>query len=143
MDKELSEICSEPEKKGGSRFVDMLVKTYLKNGSEEWMLIHLEVQDRNDKHFAKRTFQYFYRIYDRYEIDLITGNYRAMGIIETIKMLTREEALEEGIEKGREKEKINFVHNLLLNTDFDVATIATLTGASQAFVKKIKKEIKR
>ena len=121
----------------------MLVKTYLKNGSEEWMLIHLEIQDRNDKHFAKRTFQYFYRIYERYEIDLITGNYRTMGIIETIKMLTREEALEEGIEKGREKEKINFVHNLLLNTDFDVARIATLTGASQAFVKKIKKEIKR
>lgn len=143
MDKELSEIYPELEKKGGSRFVDMLVKTYLKNGSEEWMLIHLEIQDRNDKHFAKRTFQYFYRIYDRYEIDLITGNYRAMGIIETIKMLTREEALEEGIEKGREKEKINFVHNLLLNTDFDVARIATLTGASQAFVNKIKKEIKR
>lgn len=80
MDKELSEIYPELEKQGGSRFVDMLVKTYLKNGSEEWMLIHLEIQDRNDKHFAKRMFQYFYRIYDRYDVPItalaiFTGNH--------------------------------------------------------------------
>ena len=79
MDKELNDLFPELEKKGGGRLADMLVKTYLKDGREEWMLIHLEIQDQNDKHFAKRMFQYFYRIYDRYSVPItafaiFTGN---------------------------------------------------------------------
>ena len=35
MDKELLEILPEVHKKGGSRFVDMLVKVWLLNGEEE------------------------------------------------------------------------------------------------------------
>ena len=61
-----------------------------------------------------------------------------MGIIETIKMMTREEALKE----GRKEEKTSIINNLLLNTDFDTAKIANLTGASEAFVKRIQKSIK-
>jgi hypothetical protein len=68
MDKELHELFPELDKKGGSRFVDMLVKIYGKDGSEEWMLIHIEIQAQNDRQFAKRMFQYFYRIYDRYDV---------------------------------------------------------------------------
>jgi len=261
MDKELSELFPEVEKNGGSRFVDMLIKTYLKNGSEEWMLVHLEIQDKNDRHFTKRMFQYFYRIYDRYDVRItalavFTGNYipskanyfnhnflgtkityeynsyhirehteeqllamdnpfalivlaaqkallidkipeeelgqqrlliartmiqskkydseqihrflfflktfvyiqnpeinfnfdkevesltknsSAMGIIETIKMITREE----GIEEGREQEKINFVNNLLLNTDFDISKIAALSGTSIEYVKKTQNSLKK
>ena len=265
MDKELSELFPELEKNGGSRFVDMLVKTHLKNGSEEWMLVHLEIQDKNDRHFTKRMFQYFYRIYDRYdvpitalavftgnripnkanyfnhnflgtkityeynsyhilehteeqllamdnpfalivlaaqkallinkipeeelgrqrlliartmiqskkydteqihrflfflktfvyiqnpeinfnfdkEVESLTKNPSAMGIIETIKMITREEGVEEGIEKGREQEKINFVNNLLLNTDFDISKIAALSGTSIEYVKKMHNSLKK
>ena len=268
MDKELSELFPELEKNGGSRFVDMLVKTHLKNGSEEWMLVHLEIQDKNDRRFTKRMFQYFYRIYDRYDVPItalavFTGNHipnkanhfnhnflgtkityeynsyhilehteeqllamdnpfalivlaaqkallinkvpeeelgqqrlliartmiqskkydseqihrflfflktfiyvqnteinfnfdkevksltknpSAMGIIETIKMITREEGIEEGIErgieKGREQEKINFVNNLLLNTDFDISKIAALSGTSIEYVKKTQNSLK-
>ncbi|MCE7040584.1 hypothetical protein [Dyadobacter sp. CY312] len=64
-----------------------------------------------------------------------------MGIIETIKLITREEALEEGIEKGREEGKIVFVKNLLKNTDFDIVKIANLADVSEDFVLKIQGEI--
>ena len=70
MDKELNELFPELEKQGGSRFVDMLAKTYLKNGEEEWILAHLEIQDKNDKDFSKRMHHYWYRIYDRYEVGI-------------------------------------------------------------------------
>lgn len=71
MDKELNELFPELEKKGGSRFADMLVKTYLLNGREEWILIHLEIQGEGTQDFAARMFQYWYRIYDRYNVDII------------------------------------------------------------------------
>ncbi|WP_254411460.1 hypothetical protein [Dyadobacter diqingensis] len=71
MDKELHELFPDLEKKGGSRFADMLVKTYLQNGREEWILIHLEIQGEGTDDFASRMFQYWYRIYDRYEVDIV------------------------------------------------------------------------
>jgi hypothetical protein len=40
---------------------------YTKDGTERWMLIHLEIQGWNDKHFSKRMFQYYYRVLDRYD----------------------------------------------------------------------------
>lgn len=56
-----------------------------------------------------------------------------MGIIETIKLITREEGMEQG--------KIVFVKNLLKNTDFDTAKIANLADVSEDFVLKIQGEI--
>lgn len=70
MDKELLELFPDLEKQGGSRFVDMLVKIFGADGSEEWMLIHIEIQAQNDQQFSKRMFQYFYRIYDRYDVPI-------------------------------------------------------------------------
>ena len=75
-----------------------------------------------------------------------------MGIIETIKMLAKEEGLEKGLEegfekgmeKGREegleKEKI-IIKNLLINSDFDVNKISNLTGVSEDFVQSVKNEL--
>ncbi|MBE9461200.1 hypothetical protein IEE83_04825 [Dyadobacter sp. UP-52] len=68
MDKELHELFPDLEKQGGSRFVDMLAKIYGIDGAEEWILIHIEIQAQNDQQFSKRMFQYFYRIYDRYNM---------------------------------------------------------------------------
>jgi hypothetical protein len=81
MDKELTELFPELEKKGGSRFVDMLVKTYLKTGKEEWILIHIEIQDEITGNFSQRMFQYYYRILDRFDVGVaalavFTGNKR-------------------------------------------------------------------
>lgn len=70
MDKELAELFPDLEKKGGSRFVDMLVKTYLKTGAEEYILIHIEIQDGAVKNFPQRMFQYYYRILDRFEVEV-------------------------------------------------------------------------
>jgi len=70
MDKELHELFPELEKKGGNRFVDMLVKTYLNDGLEEWILVHIEIQNKISSDFSKRMHQYWYRIYDRYEVSI-------------------------------------------------------------------------
>ncbi len=70
LDKELSELFPELQKKGGSRFVDMLVKVFSMDGQEKYMLIHIEIQGKNDPQFSKRMFQYFYRIYDRYDVSI-------------------------------------------------------------------------
>ena len=79
LDKELAELFPEPEKQGGNRFVDLLAKVFLKNGREEWILAHIEIQGWNTKDFPLRMFQYWYRIYDRYAVDItalviFTGN---------------------------------------------------------------------
>ena len=47
-----------------------------------------------------------------------------------------------GMEKGMEKLTESFVKNLLLNTDFTLAKIAGLANTTEAFVKKVKKNLK-
>jgi hypothetical protein len=71
MDKELGELFPELEKQGGSRFVDMLVKTFLSSGEEEWILIHIEIEAVAGKNFSKRMFQYYYRILDRFDVEIV------------------------------------------------------------------------
>ena len=66
LDKELEEMYPEPEKEMHTRIVDKLFKAFLKDGSERWMLLHLEVQGGRDPEFAKRMFTYYYRILDRH-----------------------------------------------------------------------------
>lgn len=263
MDKELRELFPELEKKGGTRQADMLAKVFLLDGTEKWILVHIEIQGQYDKSFPKRMFRYFYRIYDRYDTgvtaiavftgkskpqkehfaeellgteatykyntyhvfdhtesellamdnpfalvvlaaqkalladkmpqaelnenrltiakalidsgkfshpqietflfflksflrieseeinaifdkqtDILTGKTSAMGIIETIKMLEREEGIEEGIEKGIELGKAESVKNLLLTGKFTVSEIANFLAVTEAFVRKQKNNLK-
>ncbi|WP_407884854.1 Rpn family recombination-promoting nuclease/putative transposase [Scytonema sp. NUACC26] len=65
LDKELQEAVKDAEI--GRRFADKLVKLYLKNGQEKWVLIHLEVQAQEESDFPSRMFTYNYRIYDTYK----------------------------------------------------------------------------
>jgi hypothetical protein len=46
--------------------VDKLVKVYLKDGSEQWVLVHVEVQTQHAIGFPERMFVYHYRIRDRF-----------------------------------------------------------------------------
>lgn len=47
--------------------VDKLVKVFTREGKEEWILIHIEVQGYKGKQdFSSRMFTYFYRIRDSY-----------------------------------------------------------------------------
>ena len=53
--------------------------------------------------------------------------------------------IEKGIEKGEEKVKrtsFEIVKNLLVETDFTVAKIASLAVVTEAFVRKVKKTLK-
>lgn len=57
--------------KKGKRVADQIVKVYLKDGTESWLLIHIEVQGKQDSHFAQRMFRYYYRIFDKFEQDIV------------------------------------------------------------------------
>lgn len=69
LEKELDKINKGASKKGHKR-CDKLVKVTKKDGTEQWLLIHIEVQDGYDKLFAKRMFIYYVRIFDLYDEDI-------------------------------------------------------------------------
>jgi hypothetical protein len=64
LDQELRQVVRDAEL--GKRFVDKLVKVYLRDGEETWILIHLEIQSQYETKFAERIFVYHYRIFDKY-----------------------------------------------------------------------------
>ena len=70
LDKELEKIVKASMI--GKRLADMLVKVYLKDGAEKWLLIHTEVQGYYDADFVKRMYTYNYRIFDRYDEEVIS-----------------------------------------------------------------------
>jgi hypothetical protein len=70
LDKELEEVVKDAEI--GRRFADKLVKIYLTNGSEEWILIHIEVQAQQESNFAERVYIYTSRIYSKYNKKVVS-----------------------------------------------------------------------
>ena len=64
LDKELQQIVRDADR--GTAVVDKLIKVWRRDGSEEWLLIHLEVQSQYESDFGERMFVYHLRIYDRY-----------------------------------------------------------------------------
>ena len=69
LDTEFSQLFPEPYEKNEVRLVDKLVKVFKKDGTEEWLLIHIEVQGATKKgariNFPERMFKYFYRCVDK------------------------------------------------------------------------------
>jgi len=65
LDKELVEI--RPKSKGNQRYMDKLAKVYTREGNEEWILVHLEVQGYYDVTFEERMFIYYYRVFDKFQ----------------------------------------------------------------------------
>ena len=65
--KKLEQLFPPEQDKYAPRYVDKLVRVFTKQGTEEWILIHVEVQSYKDHDFAKRMFQYYYRILDQYD----------------------------------------------------------------------------
>ena len=70
LDKELEQLF--PENKSPKRHADKLLKVTLKDGSENWILIHAEAQGYRDNQFPERMFQTFYRLFDRYNKRITT-----------------------------------------------------------------------
>jgi hypothetical protein len=71
LDKELAEMYPEPDKGSKIRIADKLVKVFTREGKEEWVLCHVEIQGETKSKdrplFAERMFRYFYRIWDKNE----------------------------------------------------------------------------
>ncbi len=54
------------------KVTDKLVKVFLKNGTERWLLIHLEVQSYFELEFNKRMFLLYSWIFGKYEKEIVT-----------------------------------------------------------------------
>jgi hypothetical protein len=70
LDKELQPILRRA--KHGRRYVDKLVKVWLKTGEEKWILIHIEVQGQKEGDFPERMYVYHHRIFDRYGQEVVS-----------------------------------------------------------------------
>lgn len=64
LDQELAQVSRDAEL--GRRRVDKLVRVTQRGGDDQWVLIHVDVQESYDRTFAERIFIYNYCIYDRY-----------------------------------------------------------------------------
>ncbi len=64
LDKELQEVVRDAEL--GKQRADKLVKVRCRNGEEEWLLIHIEIQSQPEARLPRRMYQYNHRIEDRF-----------------------------------------------------------------------------
>lgn len=89
-DKELDELFPEHRRGGsrGVRYVDKLVKVFLKDGGEQFILCHIEVRSQKGRRdLAKRMADYYIKLRERYKVPVtavaILGdgnkNYRPSG----------------------------------------------------------------
>ena len=63
LDKELQQIVRDADL--GRRWADKLAKVWLLDGTETWILIHIEVQSQYQSDFEERMYVYNYRLRDR------------------------------------------------------------------------------
>lgn len=64
LDKEFQQIA--PDAEIGKRYADLLVKVWLQQGQELWLLVHLEIQAQPESDFEERMLTYHLRIFDRF-----------------------------------------------------------------------------
>ena len=67
LDKELEQVFPPENDEYSPKVIDKLVKVFTREGQEDWILVHVEVQGQYQKDFARRMFTYFYRILDKYQ----------------------------------------------------------------------------
>jgi len=70
LDKELQKTVRDAEL--GRRYADKLVKVTTREKRETWVLIHVEVQGQRETDFDQRMYVYNYRLYDRYQVDVVS-----------------------------------------------------------------------
>jgi hypothetical protein len=70
LNTELRQIVRDAEL--GKRLADVLVKVWKLDGTENWLLIHIEVQGWPEIDFPQRMFVYHYRIFDCYNRRVIS-----------------------------------------------------------------------
>lgn len=70
MDTDLREVTRDAEI--GNRLADKLVKVWLHDGEEVFVLIHIEIQSQYQKDFPKRIYVYNHRLFDKNNIEVIS-----------------------------------------------------------------------
>ncbi|MEO5377412.1 MAG: hypothetical protein H7832_06480 [Magnetococcus sp. DMHC-6] len=65
LDTEMARIL--PEAQASNRQLDKLVKVWRRDGVEEWLLIHIEIQGEQEAKFAERMFTCMYRARDLHQ----------------------------------------------------------------------------
>ena len=65
LEKELRDLLgdSEPSK----NFVDELMKVFLKDGGEEWVLLHIEIQGKGGEDISRRMFRYYCLLFTHHD----------------------------------------------------------------------------
>ena len=70
LDQELQEVVRDA--RTGKRRVDKLYRVYMLDGTEEWILVHVEVQVRPDRRLPERLYRYHSRIADCHNRRVVT-----------------------------------------------------------------------
>lgn len=70
LDTELRQIVADAQ--WGKGIVDKLIKVWLKDGEENWLLLHLEIQAQSESGFALRMFAYRNAIFLRYNREIVS-----------------------------------------------------------------------
>jgi hypothetical protein len=70
LDKELQQVVRDAAL--GRRLADKLVQVWRRGGEETWVLVHIEVQSQEERAFARRMFVYYYRLFDRYDRQVVS-----------------------------------------------------------------------
>jgi hypothetical protein len=96
LDKEFQQIVREAEQ--GKIYADKLVKVWQKNGSEIWLLIHVEIQSQVQAEFSERMYVYNYRIFDRYRrpvlsLAVLADEEKQVAYITSVERIARQEGV--------------------------------------------------
>lgn len=97
------------EERKGRKMADQIAKVQLKNGKEQWVLVHSEIQTNDSEDFPQRMFQYYYRIFDRY-------NQKIVAIALFTKPSTKSSATYNYLYFGT---KLSYTFNKYVISDFD------------------------
>jgi hypothetical protein len=71
LDKELEQL-SPGDDLLASKYIDDLIRIYIRSGPEDYSLLHVEVQDQKVAGFEERMYTYYYRIQDRFRHPVAT-----------------------------------------------------------------------
>ncbi|MBK9459289.1 MAG: hypothetical protein IPN94_07605 [Sphingobacteriales bacterium] len=71
LEQELQKLFPN-EELAGKKISDKLIRLYLKDGQEWFVLVHIEVEGDAPTAYSKEVFKYYYRILDRHEVDITT-----------------------------------------------------------------------
>jgi hypothetical protein len=70
LDTELQQITRDAEL--GRRLADKLVRVWMRDGEDLWLLVHVEVQAQEEPGFARRIYIYNHRIFDSYDHEVVS-----------------------------------------------------------------------